>query len=319
MADEQARKPSYTTNGLRPSKGQADAQHFASNGEIDLSIDAVRCLLVAHVPRYSELPITELATAGTQYMVYRLGRDLCVRLPRRKYVVSRLENELRWLPTISQHVPLDVPTPVVAIGSSAAFPMPWAIYSWIEGQPLSPGELADEENSAIQLAAFIAALQKIHPGEGPPSQQDHSMADRDEAVRQAIPLIDGILNRAKLVDAWEQLFEAMRWNGAMTWTHGDLLPPNLILRSGRLSAVIDFGCAGIGDPALDLISAWAVFRARGRAAFRRALSVDEATWRRGQAFALYQAIVIAADQLAWHGPMLTVAMHMGKSVLSEIE
>lgn len=37
------------------------------------------------------------------------------------------------------------------------------------------------------------------------------------------------------------------------WIHGDLQPGNLLLAQDRLSAVIDFGCLGLGDPAVDLI------------------------------------------------------------------
>jgi aminoglycoside phosphotransferase (APT) family kinase protein len=33
--------------------------------------------------------------------------------------------------------------------------------------------------------------------------------------------------------------------------HGDLLPEHLLVRDGRLAAVIDWGDARVGDPALD--------------------------------------------------------------------
>jgi aminoglycoside phosphotransferase (APT) family kinase protein len=78
----------------------------------------------------------------------------------------------------------------------------------------------------------------------------------------------------------------------MTWIHGDLLRPNLLVDDGRLVAVIDFGGFGIGDAATDLIPAWSVFGPAGRSTYRDALDVDEGTWRRGRGIALSQAAFV---------------------------
>lgn len=56
--------------------------------------------------------------------------------------------------------------------------------------------------------------------------------------------------------------------------------------------MIDWGAAGIGDPAMDVIPAWAVFSARGRARFREALEVDDGIWERARGIALHQAALI---------------------------
>jgi aminoglycoside phosphotransferase (APT) family kinase protein len=76
------------------------------------------------------------------------------------------------------------------------------------------------------------------------------------------------------------------------WIHADLLRPNLLVDGGRLCAVIDFGAAGIGDPAADVIAAWSVFGPAGRETFRGALDVDDGTWNRARGFALHQATMI---------------------------
>ena len=46
--------------------------------------------------------------------------------------------------------------------------------------------------------------------------------------------------------------------------HTDLLRPNLLVTGGRIGAVIDFGAAGAGDPAADVIAAWSVSARRAR-------------------------------------------------------
>lgn len=76
------------------------------------------------------------------------------------------------------------------------------------------------------------------------------------------------------------------------WIHTDLLRPNLLVRGGRLHAVIDFGAVGVGDPAGDVIAAWSVFGRAGRDVFRAALDVDDGTWNRARGFALHQAVMI---------------------------
>src|ERR1035441_7976986 len=49
--------------------------------------------------------------------------------------------------------------------------------------------------------------------------------------------------------------------------HGDLLPGNLLVNHGRLSAVIDWGALNAGDPACDLQPAWNIFTGHSRKLF----------------------------------------------------
>ena len=61
------------------------------------------------------------------------------------------------------------------------------------------------------------------------------------------------------------------------------------MRDGRLSAVIDFGTSGVGDPACDLYAAWTSLHRAARAAFRDELAVDDGMWARGRAWTLWKA------------------------------
>jgi aminoglycoside phosphotransferase (APT) family kinase protein len=93
--------------------------------------------------------------------------------------------------------------------------------------------------------------------------------------------------------AWDRALEAPAWDGRTpTWIHADLLRPNLLVDRGRLRAVIDWGAAGAGDPAADLIAAWAVFGPDGREAFRGALSDSDGAWDRACGVALHQAVML---------------------------
>ena len=91
--------------------------------------------------------------------------------------------------------------------------------------------------------------------------------------------------------AWEADLQAPAWRGPPVWIHGDLQSGNLLAVQGRLSAVIDFGCLGVGDPACDLIVAWNLLPAETRDVFRAALPVDDATWARGRGWALSVGLI----------------------------
>ena len=93
------------------------------------------------------------------------------------------------------------------------------------------------------------------------------------------------------MEIW-RLALSSRWQGQGVWVHGDIAEGNLLVQDGRLSAVIDFGSSGIGDPSSDLILAWNVLDAESRAVFRRALNLDGATWRRGRGWALWKALIV---------------------------
>lgn len=89
---------------------------------------------------------------------------------------------------------------------------------------------------------------------------------------------------------WADGLQLPSWEGGDTWVHADLMPGNLLTKDGRLTAVIDFESAGVGDPACDLIVAWMLLPAQVRPTFKRAIGADDATWLRGRARALSMAL-----------------------------
>jgi aminoglycoside phosphotransferase (APT) family kinase protein len=138
----------------------------------------------------------------------------------------------------------------------------------------------------------VAGLRAIEPVAGAPRAGRRPLRELDAATRTAIGSLPGAISRDAATAAWERALQAPAWQGTAVWIHTDLLRSNLLVNGGRLSAVIDFGAAGIGDPAADVIAAWSVFGRTGRAAFRAALGVDDGTWDRARGFALHQAVLI---------------------------
>jgi aminoglycoside phosphotransferase (APT) family kinase protein len=262
------------------------------DGEVGIDAGLVRRLVDGQFPRLAGLPVSIVQSTGTVNAIYRLGDHLCARLPRVPEYAGDLEDELRWLPWLAPRLPLRVPEPVATGHPAEGYPFPWAIYRWIDGQPYADELVGDERQAARDLARFVAGLRRIDPVAGAPRAGRRPLRELDSATRAAIDASRNVIDREAVTAAWERALEAPAWEGAPVWIHTDLLRPNLLVDGGRLNAVIDFGGAGIGDPAADVIAAWSVFGPAGREAFRGSLGVDDGTWNRARGFALHQAAMI---------------------------
>lgn len=269
-------------------------------GEVHTDVFLVRRLLAAQFPQWAELAIEPVSSAGTDNALYRLGEDLAVRLPRIHWAVDDVEKEQRWLPKLAPHLSLAVPVPLAQGAPGEGYPWTWSIYRWIEGENAIVTRFTDPCQAASDLAQFVFALQSIDATGGPPPGEHNSyrgapLAQRDAPTRAAIAALadlqgtDGLagsLDLDAVTAAWEAALRAPAWDGPPVWIHGDLLPGNLLVREGRLSGVIDFGCLAVGEPAMDLTPAWTLFSGQAREAYRAALAVDDASWARGRGWAL---------------------------------
>jgi aminoglycoside phosphotransferase (APT) family kinase protein len=156
--------------------------------------------------------------------------------------------------------------------------------------------IANPHQAATDLAHFIAALQQINATGGPPPGPHNSfrgelLAMRDTRTRDAIATLQGTLDVDIVTAVWDAAIEAPAWHGLPVWLHGDLQSGNLLAVQGQLTAVIDFGCLGVGDPACDIMVAWTYFSAETRHIFRAVLQVDDATWVRGRGWALSVGLI----------------------------
>ena len=91
-------------------------------------------------------------------------------------------------------------------------------------------------------------------------------------------------------EVWDAAL-ASSWDRPPMWFHGDMAHGNLLVRDGRLSAVIDFGTSGVGDPACDLVIAYNFFTGSSRETFRAAVQQDADTWARARGWALWKALI----------------------------
>jgi aminoglycoside phosphotransferase (APT) family kinase protein len=268
-------------------------------GELPIDAALVARLIAEQLPAYADLQLRAWPSTGTVHAIFRLGEHLAVRLPRLARWAAALEREAAWLPRLAPRVSLGLPEPVAVGRPAAAYPCAWAVYRWRPGAPYgaSPpaAAAADEAAAAAALAGFVRELRAIEPMGGPPAGRA-PLAELDADTRAAIDASRASIDADAAHAAWRRALEAPVWDGGPSWIHGDLMRPNLLVVDGRLDAVIDFGAAGVGDPAMDLVAAWSVFGHEGRAAFRHALrgvpGIDDGTWARARGYALHQAALI---------------------------
>jgi aminoglycoside phosphotransferase (APT) family kinase protein len=282
----------------------------------------VRRLLVAQFPQWASLPIRPLPSGGTDNAIYRLGNDMAVRLPRIHWAVAQVEKEQKWLPRLAPRLPLAIPFPLAMGTPGEGYPYPWSVYRWLEGENATIERIGDLRQAADDLAQFVIALQRVDATEGPLAGPHNSfrgvpLAVRDAAVRSAITALHGVIDTDAATAVWEEALQAPEWHGPPVWIHGDLQSGNLLAVEGRLSAVIDFGCLGVGDPACELIVAWNLLSAEAREVYRATLQVDDATWTRGRGWALSVGLIALPYYLNTSPAMVNYARHTIAAVLAD--
>ena len=150
----------------------------------------------------------------------------------------------------------------------------------------------------MDLAHFLNALQKIDRTGGPlPKPHDFvhisGLAAYDNQMRQAIHILRDKIDSNIASEIWQKGLKTT-WQYPPVWVHGDISSGNILVDKDKLCAIIDFGGLGIGDPACDLVIAWKFFDKKSRDIFRTKLHLDESTWSRGRAWALWKSLIIAA-------------------------
>ncbi len=263
-------------------------------GEFPVSGELVAKLLAAQFPEWVGRPLTKVVSSGTVNVLFRLGDDLVVRLPRVDWALGDIETEATWLPRLAPLLPVSIPEQVAAGAPGEGYPWPWAVYRWLPGIVPVEGTLADPLGLAADLAEFVTAMRAVELTGAPAAYRGGGHSRLDETARNALAGLGGVLDPATLAAAeraWDADLAVPDYAGPPVWLHADLMPGNLLLDPrGRLAAVIDFATLGVGDPSCDLIVAWNLLTRDARAAFRAALDVDEQTWRRGRGRSLAMAL-----------------------------
>jgi aminoglycoside phosphotransferase (APT) family kinase protein len=266
--------------------------------EIDVDERLVRRLLAAQHPDLAELPLAELAF-GWDNVIYRLGEELTVRLPRRAVAAVLVEHEQRWLPRLPP-LPLPIPVPLHTGGPGTGYPWPWSICPWLPGDVAATSPPADPFAAATDLGRFVRALHRPAPPDAPHNPvRGIPLPARSEVFAQHLARLGDHVDVAAVAEEWHRLAATPAWTGPPLWLHGDLHAANVLVHEGAVSAVIDFGDVTAGDPATDLAVAWVMLPSEARDVFRAAAGdPDDDTWDRARGWALALAVACLANSAA---------------------
>ncbi|MEI8412032.1 MULTISPECIES: phosphotransferase [unclassified Kribbella] len=172
-----------------------------------------------------------------------LEGDWLHREPRRDEVRPKLLAETRLLPWLAPQLPLPVPLPE---------PTEYGVrHRLLVGEPLE--EATIELGHA--LGSFLRALHDVDPVEAVArgaQDAESAAAERVEILDKMRAQVIPLLPASAQADG-EELIDRIA-GVHTTLVHGDLGPEHVRVHEGRITGVIDWTDAHIGDPGLDL--AW---------------------------------------------------------------
>ncbi len=273
--------------GAAGGRGDRSPRAAAARDRVNVDAALARRLVAAQFPQWADLEIEPVELDGWDNRTFRLGTELTVRLPSAEWYALQVEKEQRWLPVLAPALPLPIPVPVAKGVPGEGYPFPWSVYRWLEG------EVSNEAHD--RRPGRVRARPGRVPGRAA-GRRRHGRAGAREA--QLLPrgrrwrcTSEEALQRDRTCSGrgsrTSRTSGRTRWpragSGEPVWFHGDVAVGNLLVRDGRLAAVIDFGSSGVGDPACDVVIAWTLFEGESREAFRETLGVDAARGHAGAA------------------------------------
>jgi aminoglycoside phosphotransferase (APT) family kinase protein len=289
------------------------------------AIDAAlaRRLIERQFPQWAELPIAGVDVDGWDNRTFRLGSELTIRLPTGDWYAQQVAKEQRWLPVLAPQLPLPIPSPVAMGNPDGDYPYPWSVYRWLDGDIATHARIDDLPAFAEALAGFLNALRRVDATHGPPPGEHNffrggPLAIYEQETLDAIGTLGREIDRDAAMRVWADAMST-RWERDPLWVHGDVASGNLLVRDGRLAAVLDFGSSGVGDPACDCVIAWTFFSGASRARFRAELDADAATWSRGRGWGLWKALITLVGRLERGSPSAAVSRQEIDAIVADFQ
>lgn len=292
-----------------------------SSPNTNIDENLIRQLLASQFPEWATLPIKPVESSGWDNRTFRLGNMMSVRLPSKEQYAPQVAKEQYWLPKLAPFLPFQIPIPLALGRPDKNYPWQWSIYQWLEGENPTIQNINNHHQFAISLAQFLTALQQIDSSGGPlPGKHNFFRGGplniyHDETCK-AIAALKNEINADMATEVWETAIHT-NWDRQPVWLHGDFATGNLLVNKGNLSAVIDFGCSGIGDPACDLTIAWTFLSGSSRNAFIKAMALDKATWERARGWSLWKALITLVEHLKTNSNQSKHAKYVINEVLDD--
>lgn len=251
-------------------------------------------LINEQFPEWSHLTVTPVETSGWDNRTFHLGDGMSIRMPSDEAYAPQILKEFKWLPVLAKGLSVQITNPIALGKPSDTYPWHWSVNQWLDGDVASLANIANLNDFAESLGCFLNEFHKIDATTGPQAGEHNfhrggDLANYDKEMQEALPKINEKQHREIATALWQDALSS-KWQEKLVWVHGDLATGNILVRDGKLHAIIDFGCMAVGDPACDLVLAWNFFDKESREIFQRTVSIDKATWIRAMAWALWKTL-----------------------------
>jgi aminoglycoside phosphotransferase (APT) family kinase protein len=288
--------------------------------QLIVSAGMARALVDQQFPQWRALPVRRVASAGTVNAIFRIGDELAVRFPLRSgdagVVRQWLLSEAEAARELAGRTRFRTPEPVALGEPGAGYPLPWSVQTWLPGVVATDDDPGESAAFAHDIAEFIRGVRAIgtrgrtFSGKG----RGGELRSQDAWLETCFGHSEQLLDVPRLREMWARMRDLPRGPGGDVMTHGDLIPGNVLVSSGRLAGVLDVGGLGPADPALDLVSAWHLLQHHARRVLREDLECGDLEWDRGKAWAFAQAM-----GLVWYYAESNPAMsRLGRRTLERI-
>lgn len=267
---------------------------MSNTQNLQIDVELVKRLITSQFPEWQDLPIKAVAESGWDNRTFHLGNEMVIRLPSKEEYAPQILKEFQWLPMLAERLSIKITTPFALGKPCKDYPWHWSINQWIEGEVASFERVKDMNQFAIQLSQFLNEFQRIDSTGGPIAGAHNfyrggSLSAYDEEMSKAIPLIQNAKDKRIAEQLWKDAVSSV-WQENLVWVHGDIAVGNLLVKHGKLCAVIDFGQLAIGDPACDLVIAWNFFDPGSREIFRTRIPLDRNTWVRALGWTFWKTL-----------------------------
>lgn len=257
---------------------------------MEINLMLAKKLISSQFPQWETLLIHPVKQSGWDNCTFHLGEEMTIRLPSNEEYAPQILKEVHWLPILRKGVACQITTPLALGQPCEYFPWHWSINRWIEGETASVELIQNLSQFAQDLGSFLTDFQRINSAGGPIAGAHNfyrggDLLVYDNEMRLAISKIENKNEQEIATQLWTDALSS-RWNNKPVWVHGDFAIGNILVRNGKLNAIIDFGQLAIGDPACDLAIAWNLFTGESRATFRKAIPLDKPTWIRAMGWTL---------------------------------
>ena len=262
---------------------------------IDINVALVNKLINSQFPEWQGLTVKPIKKSGHDNRTFHLGDKKLVRLPSAERYASQPDKEYEWMPKLSKYISLPIPSPIAKGKPSFGYPYSWTVTPLLQGEAVEHGRICDMRGFIVDLVNFLKELQSADTDNAPVAGRHNfyrggNLSIYDVETRRAVDRLQNVLPADKLLDIWNAA-TSTQWKQKDVWVHGDMEIGNLLTHNGSLSAVIDFGCSAVGDPACDYVMAWTFFDADNRKLFFKLLNCDKDMICRARGWTLWKALI----------------------------